>query len=217
MTTADATPVSARRALTRDRLLAAASAVFAERGILAASVEEICEQAGFTRGAFYSNFESKDDLYFALLRREHDRHFAATKQAIGEADLHAAEQPPSPEELEGMVQRAVLTTLRTMRSDREAVLTGYEMRLYAARTPEVTAQYQEFMRESYALFAELVQEAFIATGATLAISIEQVLDLMIAVVEQKRLSLLVEDDSADAEAELAEQLAVLLRALAVPA
>lgn len=214
--TTDATPVSARRAQTRDRLLSAAAAVFAERGILAASVEEICEQAGFTRGAFYSNFESKDDLYFALLRREHERHFAATQRAISEADLSRTAQPPSPEELEGMVQRAVLTTLRTMRSDREAILAGYEMRLYAARNPEVAAQYQEFMRESYALFAELVQEAFAATGARLAIGIEQVLDLLIAVVEQKRLSLLVEDDSPDAEAELAEQLAVLLRALAVP-
>lgn len=214
--TTETTPVSARRAQTRDRLLSAAAAVFAERGILAASVEEICEQAGFTRGAFYSNFESKDDLYFALLRREHERHFAATQQAISEADLHRTDHPPSPEELEGMVQRAVLTTLRTMRSDREAILAGYEMRLYAARNPEVSAQYQEFMRESYALFAELVQEAFAATGATLAIGIEQVLDLLIAVVEQKRLSLLVEDDSADAEAELAEQLAVLLGALAIP-
>ncbi|MGO1971403.1 MAG: TetR/AcrR family transcriptional regulator [Propionibacteriaceae bacterium] len=214
MTTADATPVSARRALTRDRLLAAASAVFAERGILAASVEEICEQAGFTRGAFYSNFESKDDLYFALLRREHDRHFAATRNAIEEAGLPLAEQP-SPEQLESLVHRAVLSTLRAMRSDREAVLTGYEMRLYAVRNREVTAKYQEFMRESYALMADLVQEALTASGTKLALDIDQVLGMLIAVIEQNQLSLLVEENSTDIESQVAGQLALLLRALAV--
>lgn len=40
-----------------------------EHGIHKASIEEICERAGFTRGAFYSNFESVDDLLFALYER----------------------------------------------------------------------------------------------------------------------------------------------------
>ena len=52
---------------TRARLLEAAHEVFAEVGLDAASVETICERAGFTRGAFYSNFESKDELFLALI------------------------------------------------------------------------------------------------------------------------------------------------------
>ena len=52
---------------TRARLLEAAHDVFAEVGLGAASVEGICERAGFTRGAFYSNFESKDELFLALI------------------------------------------------------------------------------------------------------------------------------------------------------
>jgi AcrR family transcriptional regulator len=55
------------REQTRARLLAAAHEVFGEVGLGAASVEEICERAGFTRGAFYSNFESKDELFLALI------------------------------------------------------------------------------------------------------------------------------------------------------
>ena len=51
------THVTARRAATRERLIDAAIDVFAEKGVLGASVEEICEDAGFTRGAFYSNFD----------------------------------------------------------------------------------------------------------------------------------------------------------------
>src|ERR1700712_894698 len=58
--------VSKRRAETRDKLLAAAADVFAERGFGRATVEEVCERAGFSRGAFYSNFDSLDELFFAL-------------------------------------------------------------------------------------------------------------------------------------------------------
>lgn len=52
---------------TRDRLLSAASRVIARRGLGSASVDEISEQAGFSSGAFYSNFESKDDAFAAAL------------------------------------------------------------------------------------------------------------------------------------------------------
>ncbi len=52
---------------TRARLMDAAFDVFAEVGLDAASVEAICERAGFTRGAFYSNFESKDELFLDLV------------------------------------------------------------------------------------------------------------------------------------------------------
>ncbi|MFT4215017.1 MAG: helix-turn-helix domain-containing protein [Microbacterium sp.] len=59
--------LSPRRAQTRARLLDAAHEVFGEVGMDAASVELICERAGFTRGAFYSNFESKEELFLALI------------------------------------------------------------------------------------------------------------------------------------------------------
>ena len=49
--------------------MAAAVAVFAERGRDRLSVEEICEAAGFTRGAFYSNFADKDALVLALIEQ----------------------------------------------------------------------------------------------------------------------------------------------------
>ena len=54
-----------RRGRTRTRLLDAAVDVFAERGIEGATVELICERAGFTRGAFYSNFSTKEELLLA--------------------------------------------------------------------------------------------------------------------------------------------------------
>src|ERR1700742_1759473 len=52
---------------TRDKLFEAAARVFEDQGIGGASIEAIAAAAGFTRGAFYSNFASKDELIIAML------------------------------------------------------------------------------------------------------------------------------------------------------
>ncbi|ELP70521.1 TetR/AcrR family transcriptional regulator [Streptomyces turgidiscabies] len=58
--------VTKRRVRTRANLLEAAFAVFAAKGFGRVSIEEVCEAAGYSRGAFYSNFDSLDELFFAL-------------------------------------------------------------------------------------------------------------------------------------------------------
>jgi AcrR family transcriptional regulator len=57
-----------RQRQTRERLLEAAERVFLRRGLQGSSVEEIAAEAGYTRGAFYSNFKSKDELFVELLQ-----------------------------------------------------------------------------------------------------------------------------------------------------
>src|SRR5437879_12268045 len=52
---------------TRDKMFEAAARVFEEQGINGASIEAIATAAGFSRGAFYSNFASKDELIIAML------------------------------------------------------------------------------------------------------------------------------------------------------
>src|ERR1700682_984092 len=52
---------------TREKLFEAAARVFEEQGIGGASIEAIAAEAGFTRGAFYSNFKSKDELIIAMI------------------------------------------------------------------------------------------------------------------------------------------------------
>jgi AcrR family transcriptional regulator len=56
-----------KKAETRASLLAAAEDVFGRRGFQAASVDEVAEAAGFTKGAVYAHFESKEDLFLAML------------------------------------------------------------------------------------------------------------------------------------------------------
>jgi len=59
------------RDLTRQRLLEAAAVIIARKGLSGASVEDIAAHAGYTRGAFHSNFRSKADLFIELLKRDH--------------------------------------------------------------------------------------------------------------------------------------------------
>ena len=58
---------------TRADLIAAARQVFLARGFHAATLDEIAEQAGYTKGAVYSNFRGKDDLFLALLAEHYAR------------------------------------------------------------------------------------------------------------------------------------------------
>ncbi|MFE9597945.1 TetR/AcrR family transcriptional regulator [Streptomyces hokutonensis] len=64
--------VTRRRVRTRANLLDAAFAVFAAKGFGRVSIEEVCEAAGYSRGAFYSNFDSLDGLFFALYQERAD-------------------------------------------------------------------------------------------------------------------------------------------------
>ena len=79
-----------RKEQTRERLYGAARTMFLEKGFAATSVEDIVEAAGYTRGAFYSNFRSKQDLLAELLRRDADE---------AQADLRAIfQEEGSPEQ-----------------------------------------------------------------------------------------------------------------------
>ena len=75
-------PATRSRENTKARLLEAAAQVFAEVGLDGASVEAVCERAGFTRGAFYSNFYSKDELFLTLAAGVADARVAAVRTRV---------------------------------------------------------------------------------------------------------------------------------------
>jgi AcrR family transcriptional regulator len=83
---------SGRRAQTRTRLLDAAARVYAQRGFDSATIDEIAQGAGFTKGAVYDHFGSKERLLFALL----DEHLAgqiAEQVALFDPATATAERP----------------------------------------------------------------------------------------------------------------------------
>jgi AcrR family transcriptional regulator len=75
------------KARTRQRLVESATAVFAEKGFNAATIEEIVERAGFTRGAFYANWADKAELMWEIAEAETTRTWNALETAIDAAEL----------------------------------------------------------------------------------------------------------------------------------
>src|SRR5919199_5407506 len=78
----------------REELIEAAAEVFAERGFQAASVDEIAERAGFSKGAVYWHFDSKDDLFFALLEERVD---APLRAAVSRFESAPPDQDMAPQ------------------------------------------------------------------------------------------------------------------------
>lgn len=117
------------RERTRARLMRAAYEVFAEVGLDGASVEAICDRAGFTRGAFYSNFSTKDELFLELMRAVTDRKLEAVSGRVD--GLRARDAALTPTELvqnvldgtvEGLLDVVLMSEirLRAMRDDETA-------------------------------------------------------------------------------------------------
>lgn len=75
-----------RKERTRAEIVAAARRVFLRRGFHEASLEEITEEAGYTKGAVYSNFQGKDDLFLAVLDEHVDQRARAQAQVALDAD-----------------------------------------------------------------------------------------------------------------------------------
>jgi len=117
-----------RSETTRQRLLRSAEIIFARDGFEAARLEEIAAEAGYTRGAFYANFESKEDLFFALLEGEISSRIAAVEKLLQEFRDPRAKL------------RAFREFFLRLCDDRRWSLLALEFKLFAVRHPEVRAR-----------------------------------------------------------------------------
>jgi len=77
---------SEKQAATRTALLDSAAEVFTRRGYEAATVEEIAESAGFSRGAFYSNYDSKEELFLTIIESQIDGRLQEIAAAFQEGE-----------------------------------------------------------------------------------------------------------------------------------
>jgi AcrR family transcriptional regulator len=76
-----------RKAQTRAELLAAAEQLFCECGFHGTSLDQVAAAAGYTKGAVYSNFASKEDLFFAIYERRAEEAFARNAEAPADEPL----------------------------------------------------------------------------------------------------------------------------------
>ena len=137
-----------RRQQTREHLLAAAAEVFGERGFHGASLDEVAAVAGFTKGAVYSNFKNKEDLFLALFKANYDREMDALRAA-----LRNSEVPP-----EARIREFVhLIRDQTTQAGRNFNLLYQEFLLYAARNPEVREELIRIDDDGVQALAEILQ------------------------------------------------------------
>ena len=184
------THVTARRAATRERLIDAAIDVFAEKGVLGASVEEICEAAGFTRGAFYSNFDDKDDLCVAMLQRLHDDEGSALQDAVTSVGDVADDA-----DLDTLLLAAIELFYASRWDDPKRVLTGQELRLHAARSPKMAQAYRDFHARTTHGVATMLETALSARGYELGTNGPVAMSVLHAVYDYGALGALIGSDT----------------------
>jgi AcrR family transcriptional regulator len=158
-----------RRTETVERLLDAALETFAEVGFAAASVEDICRRGGFTRGAFYSSFRTKDELFGALFVRETARSFTRAEE-----QLAGLEDEPDP------IAAAVERCLGTFRADRTWVLVHTEYSLHAARHPEAAAALRRHAEGLHRRLTALIETAATRIGLRLTLPAHRLARIVLA-------------------------------------
>jgi AcrR family transcriptional regulator len=145
---------------TRSLLLDAAEAVFAEKGFTPATVDDIAEAAGYTKGAVYKHFATKEDLFLAVSDRYWRRYFDNFAEVLaGASELGARE-------LDDIAQR-----WRQLSSDRGAAhaALGLEFTLYLRRNPEARERVAAKRLEVVEALAEFVAAGVDRLGGTLTV------------------------------------------------
>lgn len=138
----------------RDRILDAAAKVFAAEGFAGATIDAIGQAAGFTKGAVYSNFESKDELFLALLDREFELRGEQIAIALdrSDGDTGAAARE---------VSRSVLDSVRD-HSDYYVLLVEYWLR--AQRDPQLRDRLIERRRAAAGQALRIVESSDTVPG-----------------------------------------------------
>ncbi len=162
-----------RRSRTQERLLDAAFDVFAETGVAAASVEQITEHAGFTRGAFYSNFASKEELFMALMVR---RVKAWTESLTEQIEVFFAEADDSLD-AESQISQVLTEILAGPYDHRAWAMIQNEFRLLALRDPELGQAYVADFLSFQDLLVPIVERALRETGLRLLLPTEDLIQL----------------------------------------
>ncbi|HSZ69798.1 MAG TPA: TetR family transcriptional regulator [Solirubrobacteraceae bacterium] len=119
---------------TRTQLIEAAARVFARSGFQAATVEEIAEHAGYSHGAVYSNFASKEELFLAVFEQY-------MSQRIDEVARASEIEGSFPER----ARAAADQWMARFGEDRETFLLHLEFMIHAARNPELSRELGERM------------------------------------------------------------------------
>jgi AcrR family transcriptional regulator len=142
-----------RRAATQDRLVDAATRVVARDGFHGATVDAIADEAGYSVGALYSNFDGKDDLFLSVF----DGHLRWYEERLEEAAASADQE------------RAFRDWMRAAAEEPDQLLIFIEFWAYAVRRPKLRRSFARRMAEMRAKLAAALERRADATGAPMPV------------------------------------------------
>jgi AcrR family transcriptional regulator len=172
---------TARRAATRTRLVDAATKIVARRGFHGATVDEIADEAGFSVGAIYSNFDSKDEVFLEAF----DGHIRWFAERLAEA---ARTDDPT---------EAFRVWMESLMNEPEQLLIFIDFWAYAVRNPELRDDFAARMAEMRAEMAKALEQRAASAGGDLGLPAETLATVLLATARGLGLEKLADPDAVD--------------------
>jgi AcrR family transcriptional regulator len=165
-----------KQAHTRTCLMKSAAKVFAKRGLQHASIDEVAEEAGYTKGAFYANFKNKEELFLAMLDERFGQKLAEV-QRVAEGDDFSL----------------------TATSDPEFDRLFFEFSAYAARNEDFREELVTRYKALRAHVADAIRGRAEREGVELPVSPDQIALMTFAMAKGLALENMLEPDVVDDE------------------
>ncbi|HEY1358363.1 MAG TPA: TetR/AcrR family transcriptional regulator [Thermoleophilaceae bacterium] len=176
-----------KQAKTRSSLMKSAAKVFCRHGMERASIDQVAEDAGYTKGAFYANFKSKEELFLAMLDQHFEEHIAEVERAFADSD----ESPPE------QARHAAADFVRSLHADPERSRLVQEFYAYAVRDDDFR---QELLTRFATLrdrFERVYQRRADELGLELDIPMERIVRMVLAMADGFALWQQLEPDAVD--------------------
>jgi AcrR family transcriptional regulator len=154
----------------RRRILRAATKVFLERGFNGATLDDIAAEAGFSKGAVYSNFDDKDSLFLALV----DEEFAWRLDQLRAALETAPDGPDAGAEIAGR------SMTRALAAHQDLHVLFSEFRVHAAKNPSTRRQLAKRRKQIRSTLAETLEGYAARAGVELTMPAEHAATLLLA-------------------------------------
>lgn len=154
---------------TRNLLLDAAEELFARKGLGGAALEDIADAAGYTRGAIYSHFGAKEELFLAVVERQRQRFLDGFSDLI--SSIHR---------LDDLDIDELAARWRQLSSDTDRAALGYEFTLFLLRNPEASERLTDQRLEITHSLGDFISKNVARIGGTLTIPAEQLARVILA-------------------------------------
>jgi len=175
-----------RQTQTRSRIMDAATSVFAAKGLDQTSVDEVVAAAGYTKGAFYANFQSKQELFLAILDERFEHRIAETQRVWSDGD--------SPHE---QARDSTADFAQAVRAEPEAVRLFLEFKVHALRNEgfrdELVARFAGLRERLEEIYGRRADEF----GLAPVIPIDRVVRMVLAMCDGWELWMLLEPEAVD--------------------